>query len=142
MQYRCLHFLTANSRVACRMRKAVWVSARKMEEGESGARTEPSLSLVRGLWLYALQEKLQRAADTLAQAVRPGKINGPTSNHRRIEPFHKFRQVRDRECFGHFSTFLTFGENFSQEANGDFFGPPHLGGAYRIHRRRKHYGLP
>ena len=59
-------FLTANSRGACCLRKVLWVSARELEDTETGARTEPSLSLVSGLCLYALQEKLQRAADTLA----------------------------------------------------------------------------
>ena len=95
-----------------------------------------------GLWRDALHEKRKCAADSFAQTVRPGKINRPAPNHRGVESLHELGKVRHGERFRDLPALLAFREDLSQQADSNFFGAAHFGGAHRIHRSGKHDRSP
>ena len=95
-----------------------------------------------GLWRDALHEKRKCAADSFAQTVRAGKINGPAANHRGVEALHELGEVRHGERFRDLPAPLAFRKDLSQQADRNFFGAAHFGRAHGIHRPGKHDRSP
>src|SRR5712692_8504770 len=90
----------------------------------------------------APKEKLDGAADSLAEPVRSCEIHGPLTHDGVVDPFHEFSQMFGGKGEADFAARLAGGENFPEQAGRCFLSSTHVWGTDWIHRAREHYGLP
>src|ERR1700722_3950591 len=88
------------------------------------------------------KKKLYRAEYPICELVRSGQINRPLPYDRVVEAFHEFRQMDNRKVACNLAPLLSLRENLSQQANRGFLVSAHISATHRVHRARKHNGLP